>query len=380
MTLIVMATACTAAPRPTPTPPAEPTPSPTPVDVAMAFADALLDPGLTVEGVITGSITGAGQEGTISGSVGFAGRNSRQALEISFAGAQTATEVITADGDQYTRTGDGPWVHQPVGTGTTLQALFDEILQDLEDDGVEQVDGESLRHLVPATPVDLSADAFGLTNPAITEFSGSVDFYAKSDGTPAILRFALAWKQADTAIDMELQYVLDLDATPRIARPDDVWTSFDSDRFAYTIAYPELWVMEELDNGAESGTYDLFYALPSSPGPAGEIQVWFRSDTEGVSAADWFAGSSGQLAEGFGVELEASEPITVGSLESRYIALHYVAEDGARYFAQFAIVFAGDHAWNVIWYSAAGNEANDRAVFDSALTTFKQNDASSASG
>jgi len=368
MALAVMVAACTAAPTPTPT--VEPTPSPTPVDIVEAFADALLDPGFTADAVISGSITGAGQEGTISGSAEFAGQDSHQRLAIVFAGVESETEVISANGEQYARTADGPWVHQPPAVANaTLQSQFLEILADLEDEGVEQVDGQTLHHLVRATPVDLSAEAFGLTDATITDFVGSVDFYAMPGGTPAILRFTLGWNQAGTAIEMDMQYSLDLDATPTIARPDDVWTSFSSDRFAYTMAYPELWVLDEVDNGTEA--FDLFYTLPSTPGRPGEIQVYFYPGITGVlNAADFFAEAIPSVAEVFGVEVESFEPITVGSLEGRYVGLLGSDDDGPG-FHQYVLLFGGDRAWSIDWYSQAGNEANDRARFELALDTFQ---------
>lgn len=370
LAIVLVLVGCTAAPTPTPT--LEPTaiPTQTPVDVVEVFTDALLDPGFSAEALITGSFAAAGTDGSISGSAEFNGPDARQDLVISIGGLQTKTETITADGEQYVRTGEGPWTHQPAAAASpTLQSEFLEIVADLEDEGAVQFDGKTLHHLVRATPVELTGDFFGLTDPAITDFVGAVDFYANADGTPAILHFALSWIQAGSAFEMDLQYGLDLDVTPTIVAPQDVWTSFSSDRFAYTMAYPEAWVVEEAADGTD--VRDLFSSLPDVAGLRGEVQISFYTDLDdGLAAAEWFAESSALLAQVFGVAVETSEPITVGSLDARYFALHY-SDDGFPVFFQEAVVFAGGHAWDIDWYSEAGAEADDRAVFETFLATFE---------
>ncbi len=367
----LLASAC-GSPSASPSPSAEPTPTPPTADLAEVFADALLDPAFTATADVSGAFTADVIEGEISGSAEFVGRDTFQELTISLPTGDTTSATLAVDGEAYARTGDGPWIQQGAAQSeSTLQGQFVELLANLEDEGTEEVNGRELHHLVPAEPVELSAAAFGLTDPSITDFAGTVDFYATETGEPAVLGFTLTWTQAGLDFEMLIQYDLDMSATPTLAAPDDPWAQFRSDRFSYGLAYPESWVLEELDGEADSPAHDLFYSLAGASELDGEIQIYFY-DAAAVSTltdTEWFTASSGFLTDNFGVEVEATEPITVGGLSARYFSLHYSAE-GESIFFQEAVVFSAEMAWDVDWHSTAGNEATDRASFDTFLATF----------
>lgn len=358
-----------------PSPSATPSPTPVAIDVAETFADALLDPGFTATADISGSIAVGLTEGEISGSAELAGPDTFQELTFALPGVDTTSAVLTVDGETYSRTGDGPWVRQATpSSDSTLQGQFLALLADLRDEGVAEVDGRSLHHLVPSDEADLDAAAFGISDPTITDFTGMVDFYATPEGEPVVLRFTLTWTQADQDAEMVLQYDLNVRAEPQLAAPDEPWIAYTSSRFSYAIAYPEAWLANEFDATDEFRAYDAFYSLTGTPGIDGEVQVYLYPSEEvsPYSASDWFAGAGEILTTTFGVEVEFTEPITVAGIASRYFSLHYV-QDEVETFFQEAVIYTTTRAWDVDWYSDAGDEEADRAAFDQFLTTFTPN-------
>ena len=337
------------------------------------FSDALLDPSFTATADISGSISIAGTEAEITGSAEFDGPDTFQELTLERPGGDFTQATLAVDGEAFSRTGEGPWVRQEVAAdNASLTAQFNALLADLEDEGVEDVDGESLHHLVPSAAADLDAAAFGITDSAITDFSAEVDFYATSDGEPAAMQFTLTWAVADQDAEMLLRFDLNTRAQPTIETPDEAWLAFSSSRFSYGIAYPEDWVFSEVQATEGFRAYDIFYALQGTKGREGEVQVYEYSTDEvsPFTASDWYGGSGDLLSSTYGVDVEFTEPITVAGIASRYFSLHYVPEGGTPTFFQEAVIFTPTVAWDIDWYSDAGTEEVDRETFDLFLATF----------
>lgn len=361
--------AACSSPSPSPTP----SPSQAAIDVVESFTDALLDPSFTATADISGSITVDAAEAEITGSAEFDGPDMFQEITLDRPGGDFTQATLTVDGEAFTRTGDGPWVRQEAeGGNSALTSQFNALLADLEDEGLEDVDGESLHHLVPPAEADLDAAAFGITDSTITDFSAVVDFYATPQGEPAVMQFTLTWAVADQDAEMLLRYELNTGARPTIKAPDEAWLAFSSDRFSYGIAYPEDWVFSEAQATEEFRGYDFFYSLQGTEGREGEIQVYGYSADEvsPYTASDWYSGSGELLASTYGVDVEFTEPITVAGIASRYFSLHYVPEGGGPTFVQEAVIYTPTAAWDIDWYSDAGTEQVDRETFDLFLATF----------
>jgi len=359
MTIALLTACAPASPSPTP----EPSPSPTasPVPVADIFAETMQDPGLSGTGELTGTVTGRSVNGTLTGSLAFDGASYQQSVSVRIASETSVSEVIVVSGDSYSRTNDGPWILSGTPAGSdSLQGIVGEVLDGLTDEGVEQVDGRTLHHLVPAEGTELDPSFFGIAAPETGTFSAEIDFYAEPDGTPAILSFTLSLTAPDPASSLEvtLNYALDLGPVDPIQAPDDVWLGFTSSRFSYSAAYPDSW-----DPVVENEEHD-FYG-----GPGQEVQIYFYDTLSGDTINQWFSESEALLVERYGVAVEVSEPISVSGTEGRLYSMHVVTNGLDAYFME-AVVIVGDHAWDLDWYSLQGHEAADRELFDLFLSSF----------
>ena len=333
----------------------------------------MLDPQFAATAEVSGSITIDGNESTISGSAEFDASDSFQELTIDLPTGEVTQGTLSVDDEAFTRIGTGPWVRQATGgSSASLTEQFADVLAELEDEGIEEVDGESLHHLAPSGEAELDAAAFGITDPAIEDFSAVVDFYATPAGAPAIMRFTLSWTQNGQEAGMVLEYALNPDANPTIETPEEAWLPFASSRFAYGIAYPEDWELIEAEATADTRAYDAFYSLQGSQGRTGEVDVYAypAEEVAPYTASEWFTDAGLILAEDFGVEVEFTEQITVAGSPSRYYSLHYLPEGGSETFFQEAVIYTGTAAWDVDWFSDSGNENVDRETFDLFLATF----------
>lgn len=350
------------------------------MDVLETFTAAMRDPSFAAD--ISGAITVGTTSLDVTGEAELAGADMFQELTVQRPGGDYTSATLQVDGEAYTRTGAGPWVRVEGMATSSLGEEVDAVLGELEDEGLEEIDGESLHHLVPPSDAEFDSAAFGITDPAITDFSGTVDFYATSTGEPALMRFDLAWTQSGEDAEMVLQYDIDPDADPTVEAPEEAWISFNSDRFAYGIAYPEDWENQEFPAEGEIRPYDAFYSLQGSAGRTGETQVYGYAAEEVTqyTASEWFTDASIILTDDFGVDVEFTEEITVAGIPSRYFSLHYVPEGGTETFFQEAVVYTDAAAWDIDWYSDSGNEETDRETFDLFLETFVIGGAAPASG
>ena len=76
------------------------------------------------------------------------------------------------------------------------------------------------------------------------------DFYARDDGTPVVMAMNAKWTAVDgsarTPVRMTLDYTFsNVGGQVDIARPAQVWTTFTSKRFKYSIALPSDWEAEQ---------------------------------------------------------------------------------------------------------------------------------------
>jgi hypothetical protein len=116
-----------------------------------------------------------------------------------------------------------------------------------------------------------------------------------------------------------------------------------------------------------------FAASDAYIGPIdGEVDVILWNDLQGNTPNTWFRDSQAWLADEFGTEpTVTTELLTLADGASvRVFELHYTYE-GDDYFFQQAVVFAGDRAWDVNWYSTPGTEDAARAMLLSFVGTFE---------
>jgi len=358
--------------------PASPTPSatPEPVDVAAAFVEKQAG-SLTFFSELTGRIQVGDVEGDVSGHLRVVGRDVHNLTVMTFPGLPPQeTETITVGGTTYARTAEGYWLVASgacAGGGAAAPdpvtaALAD--ADDLEVVGTEEVDGATLHRIESTSAPDIAPAAFGITDPSVTDFDAEVAFLAEDDGTPAGVILTASWTQGTAGepvrAELEMRY-LAVDETAEIEAPDDVWTVYESAELGYRMAHPVDWDVTHEPATEEFDARDLYV------GPVdGELQVYRYTDLGGAGANMWFRASADLLLETFGVEPVVVNTLTLSDgAEVQIFALNYTDQADEVFFQQ-AVVHGGDVAWDLDWYSLAGNEDADQALLLRFVNSFQR--------
>lgn len=180
-----------------------------------------------------------------------------------------------------------------------------------------------------------------------------------------------AWVQgpeeAPVPAEFELRFlVVDREATIEI--PEDVWDRHSSAELGYRVDYPANWDVTHEPAADEFAAYD-FYLSPVDE----EIQVYQYTDLGGSTANVWFRDSALVLAESFGAEPELANMLTLGNGLEGQIFIGQYTEGADRIFYQQAVIFGGEVAWDLDWYSDAGTEVEDQARFLQLVMSFEPN-------
>ena len=238
-----------ATPAPTPTPLATPAPTPTPLDVKAPFLAAIANPTFSAAGTITGTMAAGAIGGTITGRLTLSGSDSAYSMTISIAASAQTTDSVSIGSQAWERKSPGPWLAKetPPDRSESLAAVMAAVAS-VTDLGVETKSGRRLHHLQPTGGGVVPPEAFGLDNPAITNPTFTLDFFATDDGTPAVMVVTGTWTQLvagqPTPVTMTLQYDLrDVGKPQTIDAPTDVWVRYTSKAFDYTMAHPEGWTV-----------------------------------------------------------------------------------------------------------------------------------------
>ena len=349
--------AVTASPEPSPTQP--------PLDVAEEFAAKVegLD-SLVAE--LSGTLRIGDMEGDVSGELVIAGSDLHSLTAVTFPGsAAQETESISVGGIKYERTDTGYWLQLPKGSGgggagedPVTAALAN--TEGLEVVGTEEHGGETLHRIQSSGLADLPPEALGVTDPTITDFEAQVAFLAEDDGTLAGINITASWVQGSVEAPVEAEFDLfylavNRDAT--VEAPADPWMRYQSAELGYQMDHPANWDVTHEPETPESLALDLFL------GPVdGEVQVYRYTDLADVTANQWFRDSATVLVERFASDLELNIVSLPNGLEVHVFGGHYT-DGGTNIFFQQGVVFGGDVAWDLDWYSLAGNEAEDQAQF-----------------
>jgi len=292
----VVLAACTGSPSATPT--ASPSPEPT-TDIASVFVVRLSSPGFEARSDVSGTITLGAVEGAIEGEYLFSRADYSSSLLLEIAGVSQQQNDVSVDGERFTSSDDGPWVLQDAQPDADAQAeTLTEVLsgiQSLEDAGEIEKFGRTLHQLLAADPVELDASSLGLTDPSISDVAGTMEFYAEADGTPAGFSIQVTWTQeVQSGTSVEAEMVMDFEFTDLegpidIARPDPVWLRYTSERWGYTVAYPEVWTLDESNPLAEQFLLpdNSAYAVVAHVNPLPEFlsQAGFEADSQAGFAA-----------------------------------------------------------------------------------------------
>jgi hypothetical protein len=115
-------------------------------DPVTAFLGIVKDPGFSGRYTLTGSFRFGSRTITSSGLGSFSGEGSESTETAILGGRELTIRSITANGVDYERVGDGPWVEKPQAH---LDAVFRRLI-DLEDLGMENASGSTFAP--PASP------------------------------------------------------------------------------------------------------------------------------------------------------------------------------------------------------------------------------------
>jgi hypothetical protein len=229
--------------------PPHPSPSQAPTaDVAKRFLAILTGPTFTANATITGEVTIGSARFAVSGTSAIRGADNRQAITIAIPGAPQTTESLTTDGVSYAKR-QGHWFVKPAAptgstTGPDLASAMRSVL-DVVDTGVESKGGRALHHLKPRNAASIPISAIRATDPT-GDGALAFDFYVEDDGTPVLMDIQAAWTQtngtAREPVSMTIEYAFsNVGGRVVIDPPDQVWQTFTSKRFGYSMAYPSDW-------------------------------------------------------------------------------------------------------------------------------------------
>jgi hypothetical protein len=359
-------------PAPTDTPAATATATPTaaPDNVAAAFLARMADLD-AVEAALEGTLDVAGVRGRMSGELRTIGADSYNLIEVAIPGAPTErTETISVGGDVYERRGE-VWVESQAAVDNPL-SLADSQLRLFTEAGTDTVGGEPVVRLEHAGGIELTPADLGLPeDPTMTDFVARLAFLVTEDGEPVALEVTADWNQEaeGTALPVSMDFMYRftrLDEAEPISPPEQVWAVHASDELGYTMAHPlrpSRWDVSHEPAEGEFAAFDLFL------GPVDEeIQVILHEVPAGVTATGWMRESL-EIVEAQVGPVETDEELTIAGLPARiFTALGTGELDGL--FFQEAVIFADGVAWDVDWYSDAGSEEADMAMFRDFLSTF----------
>ncbi len=335
-----------------------------PPDVVARFRAVIGDPGFSARVTITGEIAIGDRLYPITGTAAFSGADHQESMAMLAPGAEMADEARTVDGVRYERR-DGLWFQMSPGTsdgpGDTNPAAA---LYDIVDLGIVTRKGRALHHLTARDADGVPLSAFGVADPT-GDGAVAVDFYVTGDGTPVAMVIEAAWTalvgETPEAATMTIEYAYrDVGGPVLITTPEQVWTTFTSDRYGYVIAYPLDWEVAPSPGGYEPDTLDSAAGI--------DLWVW-RHPTGGDSLDQLASGYVGWLeSPDVRGDVTANEATTLDGERARRLEYTVVA-DGIRQWEQAVMVVRGDSAYCFALCVLHELTEADRSLFDQMLST-----------
>ena len=144
--------------------------------------------------------------------------------------------------------------------------------------------GQQLHHLVPANAGALTAADLGMTDPSMADSTATIEFYARDDGSLAVMSMGVAWtadmggQSVNAVIAMDVTFAAGDKAV--IAPPDEVWTWFTSEQHGYTIGHPSD--MAPRASTSDAGADAFVYSSTEFAGAIREHQPKAAADNLGA--------------------------------------------------------------------------------------------------
>jgi len=376
-----LAAACGGSPAASPSPPFSPAVTSTPVvtlspstsapaDVARLFTARLIDPQFSGAGPISGTMSLGNLEGTISGAIGVKGANSSFQLAIEIPNVlSTSTDQLKVDGRKYESQDGGPWFEvESTSDSGGLGSVMSVAALTVTDRGVVTKGGQSLHHLVPANGGNVTAADLGMTDASMADATGTLEFFARDDGSLAVMSMSLAWTMTSgttkVPAKMAIDFAFNKGDVAVIKAPDQVWTRYTSDRFAYTIGYPAEWERYE----AASDTEWAVFASSSAQYTAVARDVLPKSASGNLAAYVEAYIATEKKTSSAVPETNAATTALGGS--AWRLTYHRTVE-GANLYSVHTLVVHGQNAYQVSTFGPEGYEQELDALHEVQLATMK---------
>lgn len=367
--------AASAAPAPTATPgqtvavtpPPTASPSPTPVaDVSKLFTARIIDPQFEGAGQISGTMTVGDLEGSIGGTMQMKGKDSTSEMTIDIPNViNSTTATINHDGSEYTSTDGGPWFEtENPAANPGLAGTIGVAALTARDAGIVTVQGQQLHHMVPGNAGTITAADLGMTDPSMADAKGTLDFYARDDGSLAVMSVGLEWTvdSGGTPVPaaMTIDFAFDENPTVSIAPPDEIWAKYTSKQHAYTIGYPADWDLVKAESDEEM---DLFaYSSTQFAGGMRERQPKAASDRLDAYVRAFLEATPNKP--------EVNEATSVGGEDAWRIAYHDTISGEELYFV-FTLLIEARDGYQVVFVGPKGYESDIVAFHEVQLGTLE---------
>jgi hypothetical protein len=324
-------------------------------DPVTPFLEMVKDPGFSGRYTLAGSFRFGSRTIRTSGQGSFSGAGSESTETATSGDRKLTIRSITANGVDYERVGDGPWVEKPQAH---LDAIFRRLIN-LEDLGIETRAGQALHHLRPPTGFAIIDSDLGLQDSHVSELRGSIDFFVKEDGRPVEITLAATWTQPEgKASGTETLQLSDLGTPISITPPSEVWKTFTAIGSGYAVAYPPDWGSRE----RAGGRYFI--------GPSGDwVEVRVGAVPAGTSLSELARQQIAGYSARFGTP-DGERKDILGGQPAQRLTFHTELQ-GVRSYLIVVFVVRGTQAYWLFWVSPPGDESIDEATFDEFVSTFE---------
>jgi hypothetical protein len=347
----------------TPAPTASPSPTPV-ADVSKLFTAQLVNPQFEGAGPISGSMTIGNLAGSIAGTMQMKGKDTTFEMTIEIPNVLSSTSAsVEVDGTEYTSKDGGPWFKaEAPATDSGLSTAVSVAALTATDAGIVTMQGQQLHHMVPGNAGTITAADLGMTDPSMADAKGTLDFYARDDGSLAVMSVGLEWTVdsggTPVPVAMTLDFAFDENPTVSIAPPDEIWTRYTSKQHAYTIGYPADWQLIKSESADEM---DLFaYSSTQFAGGMRERQPKAASDRLDAYVRAFLKATP--------TKPEVNQATSVAGEDAWRIAYHDTVNGEELYFV-FTLLIDGRNGYQVVFVGPKGYESDIVAFHEVQLTT-----------
>ena len=321
------------------------------------------DPTFSATADISGTMSVGPIKGTITGDAVFSKGDSSMNMSIDLEVLKQSTSQVQVDDKKWSKKEPGPWLEDPKPVTSASDTSIGKVLQSLvkvTDVGVVTKSGRSLHHLKFAGGDAVSSSMFGLDPTTAKDAEFTLDFYADSDGTPAVMSMSGSWTQVNGAATLPATMDFDIAfkdvGTPQtITPPTDVWVVYTSKAKGYSMAHPADWKVTSAkseDTYAIDGQGYVYVATTSYKGStakfAADLKATYKKPFKGLPVSE--------------------TPKQLGGVPAVRLIYEFTNDTGQDVTVADDVVSRDGTGWEVYLATAGGSEDID--IFDTFVATF----------